>query len=107
MSTETRESASANASGDLRLSSIDWEAEARQALRALLARKGCSYKTLARKLEDGGVKASARVLSNRVARGGFSFAFVMQVAKALGVESVDVRPVAAPRPAATVQTGEG
>ena len=97
VNSETRAPDSANAGGERALSSIDWEAEARQAIRALLARKGCSYKALARRFEDGGIQTSARVLSNRVARGGFSFAFVMQIAHALGVERIDVQPASVSR----------
>lgn len=72
-------------SGDL-----EWASEAQQILRALIARHGCSAKHLSRLLETVGVQIQPKALTNKINRGTFTFAFVLQVARALNVDSIDV-----------------
>ena len=70
-----------------------WEREARRILKSMMARQECSAKQLSRLLQGEGLEIEPKALSNRINRGTFGFAFFLQVAKALGVDSVDVRPV--------------
>ena len=73
-----------------------WEIEARRILKSELARAGVGYKTLVVRLAALGVEESESNLSNKIARGKFSFVFFLQCMKAIGVTStnfsVDVSP---------------
>ena len=69
---------------------LTWEVEARRILRAELARTGVGYKTLVVRLAALGIEESEANLSNKIARGKFSFVFFLQCMKAIGVESVDI-----------------
>lgn len=69
---------------------LTWEVEARRILRAELARAGVGYKTLVVRLAALGVEESESNLSNKIARGKFSFVFFLQCMKAIGVTSVDI-----------------
>lgn len=69
---------------------LTWELEARRILKAELARAGVSYKTLAVRLEAIGVETSVVNLSNKIARGKFSFVLFLQCMKALGITSVNI-----------------
>ena len=64
--------------------------EARNILRAAIARQGVSYKELSRRLEQVGEQYSDRVLSTKVSRGKFSFAFFLLCMRVLGVDSIDL-----------------
>ena len=67
-----------------------YEARAKSLIKDLRESKQVSYKELARRLEAYGVVVDDRVLINRINRGGFSFAFALQVLAALGVTTLDV-----------------
>ena len=67
-----------------------YEARAKSIIKDLREDKNLSYKELARRLEAQGVVIDDRVLINRINRGGFSFAFALQLLAAMGAESVDV-----------------
>lgn len=70
-----------------------YEARAKSLIKDLRESKGVSYKELARRLAAYGVVVDDRVLINRVNRGGFSFAFALQVLGALGATSLEVPPL--------------
>jgi hypothetical protein len=53
-----------------------------------MARKGISYKELARRLETIGVQEKEKQLMNKVARGKFAFTFFLQCMYAMGVDSL-------------------
>ncbi len=67
-----------------------YEARAKSLIKDLRESQGVSYKELARRLEAYGVTVDDRVLINRINRGGFSFAFALQVLAALGATTLDV-----------------
>lgn len=69
---------------------LTWEVEARRILRAELARAGVGYKTLVVRLAALGIEESEANLSNKIARGKFSFVFFLQCMKAIGIKSVDI-----------------
>ncbi len=50
---------------------------------------GGDYETLASRLNDMGIEITARGLENKISRGGFSAAFLLQCADALEVEAIE------------------
>jgi 3-mercaptopyruvate sulfurtransferase SseA len=68
----------------------DWEAEAKQLLKAELARAGVSHKVLVARLEAMGIEDNTAALASRITRGKFSFVFFLQCMRALGVDEVRV-----------------
>ena len=70
---------------------VDWQKEARRLLRAQLALKDMGYKELSRALESVGVDESAKVLSNKINRGTFSFVSYLQFMRALDIKTVKLR----------------
>lgn len=69
---------------------LTWEIEARRILKAELARAGVGHKTLVVRLAALGVEESESNLSNKIARGKFSFVFFLQCMQVIGVTSVNV-----------------
>lgn len=70
------------------MSERDWVAETKNLLKAELKRKGVSYRELAEKLTAMGIPESERNLANKIARGGFTAAFLIQCLTAIGVSSL-------------------
>lgn len=70
------------------MSERDWVAETKNLLKAELKRKGVSYRDLAEKLTAMGIPESERNLANKIARGGFTAAFLIQCLTAIGVSSL-------------------
>lgn len=70
------------------MSERDWVAETKNLLKAELKRKGVSYRELAEKLTAMGIPESERNLANKIARGGFTAAFLVQCLTAIGVSSL-------------------
>ncbi len=66
----------------------EYQDKAKGLLRAEIARRNLSYEDLAQKLAAIGVEDTARNLSNKIARGGFSAGFLIQCLEAMGVESL-------------------
>lgn len=76
-----------------------YDARSKSIIKDLRKSQGVSYKELARRLESYGVVVDDRVLINRINRGGFSFAFALQVLAALGAETISVpKPTELPKP---------
>lgn len=61
-----------------------YEAKAKNLLKGELKRRGITYAQLAEKLGDIGVQETEKNLNNKIARGGFSAAFMLQVLDAIG-----------------------
>jgi hypothetical protein len=70
------------------MSEIDWTARTKNLLKAELKRKGVSYRELAAKLTAMGVPESERNLANKIARGTFTAAFLLQCLAAVEVREV-------------------
>lgn len=66
----------------------DWQALAKGAIRAELARRQFGYKELSERLAAIGVKENERNLSNKIGRGRFSAVFFFQCMEAIGVENI-------------------
>jgi hypothetical protein len=68
----------------------DWQAQAKGLIRAELARRNLGYKELAERLAQIGITESERNLSNKINRGAFTVAFLLQVMAALGVKNLQL-----------------
>lgn len=69
---------------------VEYEARAKNLLKAELKRKGVTYAQLAEKLGEIGITENERNLNNKISRGGFSAAFLLQCLAAIGVSDVRV-----------------
>ncbi len=67
---------------------VDWQERAKGVLKAELKRRNVSYKELVEKLGELGVEENDRNIANKLARGGFSAAFMIQCLAAIGCETV-------------------
>lgn len=76
------------------IASADWEALARNMLRAELMRKGISYARLVEALDAIGIAETEAAIKNKVSRGRFTFVFFLQAMAAIGVEWMQVPTVA-------------
>lgn len=55
-------------------------------LKGELKRRGITYAQLAAKLADIGVQETERNLNNKISRGGFTAAFLVQCLQAIGAQ---------------------
>lgn len=62
----------------------EFETLAKNLLKGELKRRGITYAQLAEKLAAIGVHENERNLNNKIARGGFSAAFLLQCLRAIG-----------------------
>lgn len=70
----------------------EWETRAKNLLRGELKRRGITYATLAELLKEIGIEENERNLSNKIGRGSFSVAFLLQclhVIRATQLQLVD------------------
>jgi hypothetical protein len=67
-----------------------YEARAKAALRKAMDDKGIGYDELAAKLRKKGVEISDGGLENKIARGTFTAAFLIQCLDALGAKTVQI-----------------
>ena len=70
---------------------VDYETRAKNLLKAELKRKGVTYAQLAEKLAEIGVHENERNLNNKISRGGFSAAFLLQCLEAVGIGELRLR----------------
>lgn len=66
----------------------EFETLAKNLLKGELKRRGVTYAQLAEKLAAIGVQENERNLNNKISRGGFSAAFLLQCLSALGCSSL-------------------
>jgi len=67
-----------------------WQNRAKGILRVEIARRDISHRELIERLAEMGIKESESGLSNKLARGSFSAAFMLAVLNAIGVKTVRV-----------------
>ena len=70
------------------MADIDWTARAKNLLKGELKRRGVSYRELAEKLTAMGIPESERNIANKISRGGFTGAFLIQCLTAIGARSL-------------------
>jgi hypothetical protein len=71
-------------------SEAEWADEVKRLLRAEMTRRGVTYDQLAEKLAAIGVNDSSVNIRNKVARGKFTAAFLIQCLTALGARSLRI-----------------
>ena len=67
---------------------VEFETRAKNLLKAELKRRGVTYAGLAEKLAGIGVSENERNLNNKISRGGFTAAFLLQCLTVIGVTEV-------------------
>ena len=68
----------------------DWVVHTKALLRAEMVKRGVSYAGLVEKLAAIGVKDSEANLRNKISRGGFTGAFLIQCLTAMGVSALRI-----------------
>ena len=66
----------------------EYEAKAKNLLKGELKRRGLTYAQLAEKLAALGVQETERNLNNKISRGGFTAAFLVQCLEAIGAKDL-------------------
>jgi Domain of unknown function (DUF6471) len=67
---------------------LEFEELAKNILKSELKRKGVTYGQLSEKLANIGVMETERNLNNKISRGGFSSAFMLQCMVAIGANEI-------------------
>jgi hypothetical protein len=65
-----------------------YETKAKNLLKGELKRRGVTYAQLAERLAEIGVKETDRNLNNKISRGGFTAAFLIQCLEAIGARDI-------------------
>jgi len=68
----------------------EWAEKAKNLLKAELKRRGVGYRELAEKLTAMGTPETERNIANKISRGGFTAAFLLQCLAAVGAQSVRI-----------------
>lgn len=79
------------AESGIMVSDAKWQDRARGLLKAELARQNLGYKELVERLDKIGVKERPQSIANKMSRGGFSAAWLLQCLHALGCEDVRLK----------------
>ncbi|MFI4950096.1 MAG: DUF6471 domain-containing protein [Caulobacterales bacterium] len=66
----------------------DWVVYTKALLRSEMMRKGVNYKGLVERLDAIGIKETEANLRNKISRGGFTGAFLLQCLVAMGVTAL-------------------
>lgn len=66
----------------------EYEEKAKNLLKGELKRRGVTYAGLVEKLDGIGVKETERNLANKISRGGFTAAFLLQCLTAIGCKNL-------------------
>lgn len=69
---------------------VEYETRAKNLLKGELKRRGITYAGLAEKLAAIGVVENERNLNNKISRGGFTAAFLLQCLTVLGASHIDL-----------------
>ena len=67
---------------------VEYETRAKNLLKAELKRKGVTYAQLAERLADIGIHENERNLNNKISRGGFTAAFLLQCLDVIGANEI-------------------
>lgn len=65
-----------------------YEAKAKNLLKGELKRRGVTYAQLAEKLAAIGIRETDRNLNNKISRGGFTAAFMIQCLEVIGCKTL-------------------
>jgi hypothetical protein len=70
------------------MTEAEWADKAKRLLKAELKRRGVGYRELAEKLTAMGIPETERNLGNKISRGSFTAAFLLQCLEAIGCTSI-------------------
>jgi hypothetical protein len=70
------------------LVAVEWEVRAKNLLKSELKRRGVGYAQLAERLSRMGIRETERNIANKVSRGGFTAAFLLQCLAAVGAKDL-------------------
>lgn len=73
------------------LDTAEWQARAKGLLKAELKRRNVTYAGLVEKLAAIGVRDTEPNIRNKIARGGFTAVFLLQVMSAIGCKTLNVQ----------------
>lgn len=65
---------------------VEYETKAKNLLKSELKRRGITYTQLVERLSEIGVSETERNLNNKISRGGFTAAFLLQCLDAIGAQ---------------------
>ncbi len=69
---------------------VEYETKVKNLLKGELKRRGVTYAKLAQLLTEIGVVETEKNLNNKIARGGFSAAFMVQCLEAIGCKELRI-----------------
>ena len=69
---------------------VEYETRAKNLLKGELKRRGITYAMLAEKLATVGISENERNLNNKISRGGFTAAFLLQCLEVIGASSLQL-----------------
>ena len=69
----------------------EYEARAKNLLKGELKRRGLTYRQLVEKLEGIGIQETERNLTNKISRGGFTAAFLLQCLDAMEASEIRLK----------------
>lgn len=69
---------------------VEYETKAKNLLKAELKRRGVTYGQLAEKLGAMGIHETEKNLNNKISRGGFSAAFLLQCLEAIESNQINL-----------------
>ena len=72
---------------------MDWKNKAKRVIKTELAKREIDYIRLAEMLKEIGVDEKQANIANKINRGTFSFSFALQVFKAIGVTTLDLKDI--------------
>lgn len=67
---------------------VEYETKAKNLLKGELKRRGITYGELARLLGEMGIHETEKNLNNKISRGGFTAAFLLQCLEAIGANEM-------------------
>ena len=69
---------------------MDWKNKAKSIIKSELAKKDIDYIELSKRLKKIGIEETQTNLANKINRGTFSFIFVLQIFKVLGLKKLNL-----------------
>lgn len=66
----------------------DWKKEATKIIKLELLKQDIDYEALSQKLKEIGIEEDKANIANKLHRGTFSFAYALQIFKALGLKNI-------------------
>ena len=69
---------------------MDWKKQATTIIKVELAKQNIDYSELSKKMENIGIEEDKSNIANKLSRGTFSFAYALQIFKALGLKKLNL-----------------